>query len=109
MITLQRLILEGKGCRYKSLSTCDEFLRVMINTLAVTEVMRQQIEVKSPIAGKPGITISIVFLESHLVMHTFPEESLVELNLSSCKSFDRTKLVKVFKYFFEPQSVEEIL
>ena len=72
--------------------------------------MRQQIEVTNQILdAKPGVTISVVFLESNLVLHTWPEEKFAELQVSSCKPFNPELVVTAFRGFFVPSEIKETL
>ncbi len=43
-----------------------------------------------------GKTIVCVLAESHLVVETFPEDGIVELEIASCRKIDTNKLYKMF-------------
>jgi S-adenosylmethionine decarboxylase len=110
MIKIQRLIIEGHGCAFRSLNRCADFVTMLIATIKVHELMRQQVEATALIPGRElGVTVSVSFLESHLFMQTWPEENFVDLEISSCKSFDRELIIKAFQRFFEPDFIVEIL
>jgi len=93
-----------------SLSECSRFISRLIHTLGVREIMRQQVEVTNQILdAKPGVTISVIFLESNLVLHTWPEEKFAELQVSSCKTFHSSMVRRAFEEFFNPIEIYETL
>lgn len=103
-IQLQKLHLEIIGYENEvSLSECSEFVSRLIHILEVREIMRQQVEITSQVSdAKPGVTVSVVFLESNLVLHTWPENRFAELEISSCKPFNPDHVIMAFREFFIP-------
>jgi len=104
---MHRLIIEAWQCKRHGLKECSDFITEVINTLKTHEIGRLQFNITNKIPGaKPGITINVVFLESHLALHTWPEEnSFVDLEISSCKEFPVEKLHKGFQLFFNPSRI----
>ena len=109
MLKLQRILLESYECRTRGLGSCVEFMAMLEATLEVTEVGRLQIKVTSPIEGRPGVSLVAVFLESNMAIHTFPEVNYADLYISCCKPFNRDKVIKAFRYFFNVSDITEVL
>lgn len=107
MIARYRIHIDGFGCEARSLGECAEFVTVLVNTLKVREVMRQQIEVfeNIPDAG-PGISIQVTFLESSLSLRTWPAPGQAFLDIFSCRAFGRNMVENAFTRFFKPLRIE---
>ena len=107
MITCYRIHIDGFGCESKCLGECAEFVTVLVNTLKVREVMRQQIEISDNIPdAEPGISTQVTFLESSLSLHTWPVQEQASLDIFSCKAFGRNMVENAFTRFFKPSRIE---
>jgi len=56
--------------------------------------------IKGILRGGYGLSAGMVLVESHIYIHTWPEENYARLEISSCKSFDEKKALEVIKVFF---------
>lgn len=54
---------------------------------------------------KTGITSFCVLAESHIAIHTWPENSYFSLDLFSCKNFNEKKAITVIKKAFKIQKL----
>lgn len=107
MIARYRIHIDGFVCEARSLGECAEFVTMLVNTLKVREVMRQQIEISynAPDA-EPGISLQVMFLESSLSLHTWPGHEQASLDIFSCKAFGRNMVENAFTRFFKPSRIE---
>ena len=113
-----RMSIDGYSCKNsRSLDGCNQFLTMMVATLKINERQRQLTshplaqqseEVNALTFGnkKPGISAQMIFLESGLQLHTWPEEKEATLDIFSCLKFDRILVEKAFKSFFKPEMIE---
>lgn len=111
LVMLQRLMLELVECgKKRSLRECGDFVSELVSILGVREIMRQQVEITNRIPNaKPGVTVSVIFLESDLVLHTWPEESFADLKITCCRPFDPDVVATFFKEFFISARIKEVL
>lgn len=56
--------------------------------------------IKKTLRGDYGLSAGIILVESHIYIHTWPEKNYARFELSSCKEFDKDKVLKVIKTFF---------
>ena len=99
--------IDGFGCESKSLGECTEFVTILVNTLKVREVMRQQIEISDNAPdAETGISLQVTFLESSLSLHTWPDQAQASLDIFSCKAFGRNMVENAFTRFFKPSRIE---
>lgn len=114
-----RMTIDGLGCKSRYLGGCNDFLTVLAQTLNISERQRQLTGHSSPIGQqceeidghttgnkKPGIAAQMIFLESGLQLHTWPEVKEACLDIFSCKCFDRKLVEKAFKTFFNPKEID---
>ena len=120
MIPKYRMSMDGYDCKNsRSLSGCNQFLTMLVETLRINERQRQLTGHSSPLAHqseeinaftsgnkKPGISGQIIFLESGLQFHTWPEEGEATVDIFSCLKFDRGLVEKAFRRFFKPGKIE---
>ncbi len=61
----------------------------------------------SPLKGNQGLTVAVIIETSHIVLHTWDEQSpaLVQLDVYSCKALD---INRVFEWFtqYKPTQIE---
>ena len=108
MIRLFNLTIKGYGCKHQDIRQCRDFGNWLIDFLDVHEIGHTGFNITGRISGaKPGVTLTITFLESHLALHTWPgENGFAYLEITSCKSFDDYAVGEQFKIFFEPLRIE---
>ena len=120
MIPKYRMSIDGYGCQNsRSLDGGNQFLSMLVETLKINERQRQLVGYSSPLAcqseevnaltfgnKKPGISAQIIFLESGLQLHTWPEKEEATVDIFSCLKFDRSLVEKAFKRFFKPREIE---
>ena len=95
------LTLDLHGCDKKKLSDYDYVYRIldtMPGLLGMNKFATPQLtSVPSP--GKDsfdrgGLTGFVILIESHMAIHTFPEDSYASFDIFSCKDFDIDFAVK---------------
>ena len=52
-----------------------------------------------------GVTIVLVLEESHLLLNTWPEHNVLQVELFSCKDIDRPALYKIIKDGFKAERI----
>lgn len=110
MFQLQYLIVEGYGCEPRRYSYVEQFAEGVINTMQVRPRQRQGYEIDSLIPdATPGVSIQVLFLESHLTIDTYTEHGLATLNVASCKPFNADLLIREFKRFFQAGEIKIVL
>lgn len=57
--------------------------------------------------GTEGISGFVMIAESHISIHTFPQDSLLTADVYSCKPFDTEKAIKQFREVFSAQKVKK--
>ena len=55
--------------------------------------------------GTYGYSTIVMIAESHLTIHTFPEEGFYTFDIYSCKCFPYEKVLEVLEQFFGPQKM----
>jgi len=104
------LIIDGNGCNIKRISdfeTVYRFLDDVPTTIGMVK-MTQPYVVKWKDKGSvhEGLTGFVTIAESHLAIHTFPDNSRVYVDIFSCKQFDKDTVIEIFKKTFEPKKVD---
>lgn len=103
MIEMHRLVLEGERCTTHTFTACRGFAFELTVVLDVRMIGFVAVDVGKQYAdAKPGVSVNLLFLESHLALHTWPEHEFVVMEISSCKEFDKDEIAEHFKRFFEP-------
>ena len=51
-------------------------------------------------SNNSGYSLVGIISESHISIHTFPEDNYFSFDLYSCKNFDVDSLEKIFKKYF---------
>lgn len=106
---MYRLILEGANCLTMRLAQIRTFADKLINELNVTAIGIQAFNVGNQYPDtKPGVTVNVTFLESHLAIHTWPEIEFAVMEISSCKAFDANSVITMFNGFFMPMRTDVI-
>ena len=57
--------------------------------------------------GGVGLTATVSFVESYATVDSWPEENYLHLNIVSCKKFDKVKLRKFLKLWFNVRTIKE--
>jgi len=103
----KHLILDIYNCSKTKLGDIQLINDVIIHSTKLIE-MNPLSEVFLYEVGEPlvcendkGITGGIIFIESHMTLHTFPEKNYVSIDIYSCKDFDHEKVMFYLKQIFE--------
>ena len=104
------LLLDGYGCDEKKLRDMDnvyDFLNKLPNKLRMTKMMQPYVvKWKDPGCLTPGLTGFVTIAESHLAVHTFPDDGRVYADIFSCKQFDTGNIEKYFHESFLPKKMQ---
>ncbi|MBS3096281.1 adenosylmethionine decarboxylase [Candidatus Woesearchaeota archaeon] len=57
--------------------------------------------------GTPGVSGFVMIAESHISIHTFPDQDYVFMDIFSCKNFDADKAIRYLVGAFEAKKVEK--
>ena len=114
MTSKYRMSIDGYGCKNsRSLDGCNQFLTMLAETLKINERQRQltgyplaQQSESNVDDANPGISAQMIFLESGLQLHTWPEKKEESVDIFSCLEFDRVLVKKAFKLFFRPDKIK---
>jgi len=100
--------IDGTDCeKNHSLEAISDFLLTLITTLKVRPRASQIYEVTDLVPNAmPGVSASVIFLESSLVLHTYPGKKEAGLDLNVCKEFDFKVVERAFKFFFQPRIID---
>ena len=52
-----------------------------------------------------GLTAMLIISESHLALHTWPEEGLALIDIFTCNEKSPDNAVEIFRQFFNPETV----
>lgn len=100
----KHLIIDAYGIDYKKLKDYKS-IRGLLNSLPEIFKMRplSGVVIKKVISENYpdwGVSGFIMLYESHISLHTWPEEGYVAMDLYSCKDFDHDAIKKYIKDFW---------
>ncbi len=100
----KHLIIDAYGIDYKKLKNY-RGIRALLKGLPEKFNMRPLSDVitkkvKSDFYPDWGISGIIMLYESHISLHTWPEEGYVAMDLYSCKDFDHEAIIEYVKNFW---------
>ena len=105
--------LDCQGCEREKISS-EETMRLFLDTLPSTLGMHkimQPFVLKYEWDGKSwdkgGISAFVMIAESHISIHTFPQDSLLTADVYSCKPFDTKKAIEQFKKAFSARTIKK--
>lgn len=80
-------------------------LKNMPEKIGMTRISEPQLmRYKDRWAKTPGITGFVILAESHVSLHTFPDDDFVFLDIFSCRNFDYKSTKEYLISFFESKS-----
>lgn len=88
MTGLELLIDAWAEKNLASLEACSAFMDQVVQALGMTELERFRVELPTSLPTGPGISITVVIIESHLALHTWPEYGALLFNAVSCVAFN---------------------
>ena len=104
------LILDGDGCDVKKLGDLQavyNFLDDVPSTIGMTKMIQPYVvKWKDKNSVHEGVTGFVTIAESHLAVHTFPDNGRVYADIFSCKQFDKDVVIKIFKDTFKPKKLK---
>lgn len=109
----KHLIVDAYGIDYKKLKNHKD-IRGLLRGLPEKFKMRplsSAVVKKVQSDGYPdwGVSGFIMLYESHISLHTWPEEGYVAMDLYSCKDFDHKAIMEFVKDFWGAKKVKEKL
>lgn len=103
------LVLDGNGCDIDKLADFNavfNFLNDLPSELGMRKMTAPYVvRWHDKGAEKEGLTGFVTIAESHLSVHTFPDNGRVYADIFSCKQFDVKKVTEIFRRAFEPSKV----
>ena len=89
----------------------DTFLIDLVRALNMTPIEGTSIfkEIPVPDSDEISVSASIMLLESHACLHSWPEHQYMRLEVSTCKNVDEITFGRAVDYiekFFKPRDIE---
>lgn len=106
----KHLIIDAYGIEYKKLKNYQS-IKQLLKDLPKVFKMRPlgNVSVKkvaSDFYPDWGVSGFIMLYESHISLHTWPEEGYVAMDLYSCKDFDDKAIVKYLKDYWDTKKMK---
>ncbi|MDI6717861.1 MAG: adenosylmethionine decarboxylase [Patescibacteria group bacterium] len=100
----KHLIIDAYGIDYKKLKderAIKKLLKSLPKKFNMRPLGKESVkQVKSDAYPDWGVSGFIMLYESHISLHTWPEERYVAIDLYSCKDFDEKGIQKYLKEFW---------
>lgn len=93
------IALVSTSANSESLFFVKRLAKTIINELKLKVVKEDYYQFK-PI----GITYCLILSQSHLIIHTYPENQLIHIDLVACVEIDKKNFQMVLKRFFGNQT-----
>ena len=103
-LTTKIFISGTKQPNLNSPSWCKWFLLDLVKEIRMTPVKGGgcEIQIPSPLGkSKSGVSATRIILESHVAIHTWPEQEALRLLVDSCREFDIDHLLRYLEYVFD--------
>lgn len=104
----QHLMLDCYGCKREKL----ENKKFILNFLKMLPRELDMHMIKEPfiLNNQEGIFAIVFIAESHISIHTFPDNNgCMNLDIFSCKNFDVKKVISIITENFKPQNLKKNL
>ena len=104
------LTLDLENCDGKKLVD-NKFIYNLLNSLPKQISMQNIIlpyvvEWKDKFANTPGLSVFVIIAESHISVHTFPEQNYVFFDIFSCRNFKTHSIIDYLKKQFGSDNAE---
>ena len=105
------LIIDAQECNRKKLVN-NRFIYNLLDKLPSLLSMNKMtlpyvVEWKDKWASTPGISGFVMIAESHISIHTFPEQDFAFIDMFSCKNFDAEMATKFLANALEAKKIEK--
>ena len=105
------LTFDASGCNKKKLTDQTfvyRFLNDMPSIIGMTKIsLPYVVEWLDKWAKTPGYTGFVILAESHISVHTFPDQDYVFMDIFSCRGFDAEMATKYLIQAFEATKYEK--
>ncbi len=102
------LMLDLHQCNRRKLRNFEliyDFLKEMPAKIGMTRISEPKVmKYKDRWARTPGVTGFVILAESHVSIHTFPDDDFVFIDIFSCRNFDYNATKEYLIRFFESKS-----
>lgn len=112
-IIRQRCFVEALGCKNTDHMTMIHlFLEILckeLNMVPMSTPMLQRVPILSQLGNNPddyGVTASQTWMESGVMIHTWPTHGFVDINIETCKAFDPGKVGELVEEYFGTDQVQ---
>ena len=99
------LMLDGKYCNQEKLCSLPfvyQLLEELPLRMGMTKILPPVVlRFKDKWAKTEGVSGFVMIAESHISMHTFPDDDYIFIDIFSCRYFDTQKVMKFLKECFE--------
>ena len=107
------LTLDGHGCSREVLldqAAIYQFLNETPGAIGMTRIMAPLVIVYHPPPGEPpedwGVRGAVLIAESHITVHTYPDQGRLHLDIFSCKVFDVSQVTARVVEHFHPARID---
>jgi S-adenosylmethionine decarboxylase len=107
------LTLDGYGCSREALIDLRgiyQFLDATPAAIGMTRIMAPFVIAYHPPPGEPpedwGVRGAVLIAESHITVHTYPDQGRLHLDIFSCKKFDVPQVTARVVDHFHPARIE---
>lgn len=104
------LVIDGNGCNVDALKDLEgvyNFLDEIPLRIGMTKMIQPYVvKWKDKGSALEGVTGFVTIAESHISVHTFPDNARVYVDIFSCKHFDKEKILQIFEEHFRPKKME---
>ncbi len=105
------LTIDASGCNIEKLKDAGLVYDILLNLptlMGMTPMtLPYVVKWKDKWADTPGVSGFVMIAESHISIHTFPEENYVFIDVFSCKGFDIDKAAEYLTKAFDAKKSEK--
>jgi S-adenosylmethionine decarboxylase len=98
------LTIDGKGCDFDKLRDINLVYKALNELPDLIGMTKMTLPYVVPWKDKgseiPGVSGFVMIAESHISIHTFPEEDYLFIDIFSCREFNTDLTIKYFKELF---------
>jgi S-adenosylmethionine decarboxylase len=106
-VTGLHLIVGAEATRYlHDRRGVEDWVRGAADMTGMTIIGMMSHLLPSPLDSGPGVSVNATIAESHIAVHSWPEEGTIRMDFYSCRTFDAER---VFQYFCEHFGVTKVL
>jgi len=79
---------------------CEEIVRLLAERTGMTILSMTGYDLKNSHGQEPGVSVNALIAESHIAIHTWPQEGVVTVDMYSCLRFHAEHVLNILQHFF---------